>query len=98
MSNDDPRTRQFADVMVAAGSIFTTHALSLLVAVFSNSIVSRGYLAWVCIVIPLCSGGLAIRLIASRKWHWGQAVMLAAIAILLGAIQLLIVGSASASV
>lgn len=61
-------------------------------------LISRGYLVFSCLVLPIISLVGCIILRSARGWHWGQIVLVSLLALLMGFIQFLIAGAASAAV
>ena len=94
----DPRTTQFFEVAVFGGILLLIHLGAFVVARSSMNLISIGYLVFCCLVVPLAAVAGSIILRSMRGWHWGQVVLVALLALLLGFVQFLIVGSASAAV
>ena len=94
----DPRTSQFIEAIIFSGVLLAVHFTAFIVAKSSMGLISGGYLVFCCIVLPVVALGGCIILRSARGWHWGQIVLVSLLALLMGFIQLLIVGAASASV
>jgi len=94
----DPRTRQFFEVLAAIVIVAGVHAASFFLAVESDHLFSSGYAMWVFVVLPAFAIIIAATLTASRRWHWGQALLLIVAATVATFIQAAIIGGASASV
>ena len=94
----DPRTAQSLDVAVFGGILLLIHVRTFIAARSSMNLISIGYLAFCCLVLPLVAVAGSILLRSMRGWHWGQVILVVLLALLLGLVQFLIVGSASAAV
>lgn len=94
----DPRTPQFGETLTFVGVLLTVHFLAFVVARFSMDLVSRGYLAFVCLLLPITAVAASIVLRSVRRWHWGQITFVVLVALLASFLQFLIIGSASAAV
>lgn len=84
--------------MIFVGILLTIHCGAFIVAKYSMDLISRGYLVFCCLVLPLASVAGSIILRLARGWQWGQATFVIFLALLFGFIQFLIVGSVSAVV
>jgi hypothetical protein len=99
MNNDtDPRTSQFIEAIIFSGALLVAHFSAFVVARSSMGLISRGYLAFTCLVLPIAALIGCITLRSARGWNWGQIVLVSLLALLMSFIQLLIVGEASAAV
>lgn len=94
----DPRPPQFIEAIIFGGILLAIHFSAFIVARFSMDLISRGYLVFCCVVLPVVSVAASIILRSTRGWHWGQVIFVTLLALLFSFVQLLIVASASAAV
>ncbi len=92
----DPRTSQFIEAIIFVGILLAIHCCAFIMAKSSMGLISRGYLVFCCLVLPLASLAASIILRLARGWQWGQVTFVIFLALLFGFIQFLIVGSVSA--
>lgn len=93
----DPRTRQFLEVLAVIALIGGVHAASFFLAVQSGNLFTSSYETWIFIVLPAFATMAAVTLAVSRRWHWGQAILLIIATFVTTFIQAAIMGEASAS-
>jgi len=94
----DPGTAKFTEALIFGGTLVLVHLGAFFVARSSMDLVSRGYLVFCCLVLPMASVAGSFALRSVRGWHWSQVAFVTLLSFFLGFIQLLIVSSAAASV
>jgi hypothetical protein len=94
----DPRTSQRIEVSISIGIVFAIHLIAFIVAGASMGLITREYLVFCGLVLPIMSLVGCIILHFVRGWRWGEVALVTLLAMLLSFVQILIVGAATAAV